>query len=83
MIEIYTTSRNPTSTYPPHTHRHFKEYDMVTGVVVVLLHKPLIAINHVPYDTLKSLKTRLENSSMNEIKARLQVSEYVEVAGTC
>lgn len=56
---------------------------MVTGVVVVLLHKPLIAINHVPYDTLKSLKTRLENSSMNEIKARLQVSEYVEVAGTC
>lgn len=52
------------------------------GVVVVLLHKPLIAINHVPYDTLKSLKTKLENSSMNEIKAWLQVSEYVKVAGT-
>lgn len=52
------------------------------GVFVVLLHKPLITINHVPYDTLKSLKTKLENSSMNEIKAWLQVSEYVKVAGT-
>lgn len=47
------------------------------------MHLCLILVNYVPNDTLKSLKAKPRDSSMKGIKARLQVSRYLEVEALC